>query len=167
MCYYYCVKSALFFILQPFLNCKHYLLLFIIICCYYYLLLICCYLLWWCCAADVVNESKNAYQNAMDIASNQMQPTHPIRLGLALNYSVFFYEIQNAPDQACQLAKQVDCYFSWQFFVTASWVSEWSLTSRSTRNRSFRGRVFPGNRLHWYWQHKTNNTKYSKNTQNE
>jgi len=58
-------------------------------------------------AADVVTESKNAYQNAMDIASDQMQPTHPIRLGLALNYSVFFYEIQNAPDQACQLAKQV------------------------------------------------------------
>ena len=47
-----------------------------------------------------------------DIASDQMQPTHPIRLGLALNYSVFFYEIQNAPDQACQLAKQVDRYFS-------------------------------------------------------
>jgi len=61
-----------------------------------------------CFAADVVNESKNAYQNAMDIATEQMQPTHPIRLGLALNYSVFFYEIQNAPDQACQLAKQVD-----------------------------------------------------------
>lgn len=62
-----------------------------------------------CCAvaADVVNESKNAYQSAMDIAKDQMQPTHPIRLGLALNYSVFFYEIQNAPEQACQLAKQV------------------------------------------------------------
>jgi len=28
--------------------------------------------------------------------------------------------------------------------------------SRSTHNRSFRGRVFPGNHLHWYWQHKTN-----------
>jgi len=43
----------------------------------------------------------------MDVAKDQMQPTHPIRLGLALNYSVFFYEIQNTPDQACQLAKQV------------------------------------------------------------
>lgn len=54
----------------------------------------------------VVNESKNAYQAAMDVAKGQMQPTHPIRLGLALNFSVFFYEIQNAPEQACQLAKQ-------------------------------------------------------------
>jgi hypothetical protein len=36
-----------------------------------------------------------------------MQPTHPIRLGLALNFSVFYYEIVNAPDRACHLAKQV------------------------------------------------------------
>jgi 14-3-3 protein len=36
-----------------------------------------------------------------------MQPTHPIRLGLALNFSVFYYEILNAPDRACHLAKQV------------------------------------------------------------
>jgi 14-3-3 protein len=56
---------------------------------------------------DVLSESKNAYQAAMDVAKKEMQPTHPIRLGLALNYSVFFYEIQNAPDEACQLAKQV------------------------------------------------------------
>ena len=36
-----------------------------------------------------------------------MQPTHPIRLGLALNFSVFYYEIINSPDRACHLAKQV------------------------------------------------------------
>lgn len=55
----------------------------------------------------VVSNSKDAYHAAMEVAKVQMQPTHPIRLGLALNYSVFFYEIQNAPEQACQLAKQV------------------------------------------------------------
>ena len=36
-----------------------------------------------------------------------MQTTHPIRLGLALNFSVFYYEILNSPDRACHLAKQV------------------------------------------------------------
>lgn len=37
-----------------------------------------------------------------------MQPTHPIRLGLALNFSVFYYEIINSPARACHLAKQVN-----------------------------------------------------------
>ena len=40
-----------------------------------------------------------------------MQPTHPIRLGLALNFSVFYYEIINEPDNACHLAKQVSDLF--------------------------------------------------------
>jgi len=54
----------------------------------------------------VVEESQKAYQEAFDISKTKMQPTHPIRLGLALNFSVFYYEILNSPDKACQLAKQ-------------------------------------------------------------
>lgn len=55
---------------------------------------------------DVIDLSQKAYQDAFDIAKTDMQPTHPIRLGLALNFSVFYYEILNAPDRACSLAKQ-------------------------------------------------------------
>lgn len=34
-----------------------------------------------------------------------LTPTHPIRLGLALNFSVCYYEILKQPEQACKLAK--------------------------------------------------------------
>ncbi|KAG7166790.1 14-3-3 protein epsilon-like [Homarus americanus] len=46
-----------------------------------------------------------AYKAASDIAMTELPPTHPIRLGLALNFSVFYYEILNSPERACRLAK--------------------------------------------------------------
>jgi len=46
-----------------------------------------------------------AYKEASDKAA-QLAPTHPIRLGLALNYSVFLYEVQGKSTDACDLAKQ-------------------------------------------------------------
>ena len=49
-------------------------------------------------------QSLLAYKNASEIASS-LTSTHPIRLGLALNFSVFYYEILNKPDRACELAK--------------------------------------------------------------
>jgi len=54
----------------------------------------------------VVEDSQRAYTEAFETATAQMQPTHPIRLGLALNFSVFYYEILNSPERACHLAKQ-------------------------------------------------------------
>jgi len=48
----------------------------------------------------------DVYQAASGVASSDLQPTHPIRLGLALNFSVFYYEILNSPDRACHIAKQ-------------------------------------------------------------
>ncbi|KAI9297983.1 protein BMH2 [Neoconidiobolus thromboides FSU 785] len=50
--------------------------------------------------------SLEAYKKATEIANKDLIPTHPIRLGLALNFSVFYYEIINSPDSACHLAKQ-------------------------------------------------------------
>ncbi|KAG5034458.1 hypothetical protein JHK87_009368 [Glycine soja] len=50
-----------------------------------------------------------SYKAAQDIASADLPPTHPIRLGLALNFSVFYYEILNQSDKACAMAKQSNC----------------------------------------------------------
>jgi len=55
---------------------------------------------------EAAENSLIAYRAASDIAVTDLPPTHPIRLGLALNFSVFYYEILNSPDRACQLAKQ-------------------------------------------------------------
>jgi len=55
---------------------------------------------------DAAENSLLAYKAASDISAAELQPTHPIRLGLALNFSVFYYEVLNSPDRACQLAKQ-------------------------------------------------------------
>ncbi|KAJ1274469.1 hypothetical protein BS78_05G063800 [Paspalum vaginatum] len=55
---------------------------------------------------EAAESTMNAYKAAQDIALADLPPTHPIRLGLALNFSVFYYEILNSPDRACNLAKQ-------------------------------------------------------------
>ncbi|VVA95724.1 unnamed protein product [Arabis nemorensis] len=55
---------------------------------------------------DAAEHTLSAYKSAQDIANAELAPTHPIRLGLALNFSVFYYEILNSPDRACNLAKQ-------------------------------------------------------------
>ena len=54
---------------------------------------------------EAAENSLVAYKAASDIAMTELPPTHPIRLGLALNFSVFYYEILNSPDRACRLAK--------------------------------------------------------------
>jgi len=50
-------------------------------------------------------DAELAYRAATDKAE-QLAPTHPIRLGLALNHSVFLYEVQGKNAAACELAKK-------------------------------------------------------------
>jgi len=50
--------------------------------------------------------SLEGYQQALDAANKHLTTTNPIRLGLALNFSVFYYEILNEQNKACELAKK-------------------------------------------------------------
>jgi len=61
------------------------------------------------CGAEretIAKKAEESYAAARTIADRHLTPTHPIRLGLALNYSVFLYEVVNLPNKACDLAKQ-------------------------------------------------------------
>ena len=53
---------------------------------------------------EAAESSLGSYKIAQD-SCDDLEPTNPIRLGLALNYSVFYYEILNSPERACKLAK--------------------------------------------------------------
>ena len=49
-------------------------------------------------------EAKKAYENAMELAKDKLQKANPQYLGLALNYSVFLYEIAGKKKEAITLA---------------------------------------------------------------
>ena len=54
------------------------------------------------------NNALSSYQEAKKIAENSKDLiiSHPIRLGLALNFSVFYFEIMGESKKACDLAKE-------------------------------------------------------------
>jgi len=54
---------------------------------------------------QIGDNAQAAYDEATQKANSELAPTHPIRLGLALNYSVFLYEVQQQMEKACTLAK--------------------------------------------------------------
>merc|ERR1711972_1099737 len=55
--------------------------------------------------AKAADNARQAYEEAHKVAEKDLVVTHPIRLGLALNYSVFQYEVLNNPDEACKMAR--------------------------------------------------------------
>merc|ERR1712232_663520 len=55
--------------------------------------------------SKAAENARLAYQEASNVAEKDLVVTHPIRLGLALNYSVFQYEVLQQPDEACKMAR--------------------------------------------------------------
>ncbi|CAI0463087.1 unnamed protein product [Linum tenue] len=52
---------------------------------------------------EAADQSLKGYEAASATASTELPSTHPIRLGLALNFSVFYYEIMNSPEAIAEL----------------------------------------------------------------
>ena len=50
-------------------------------------------------------EALQAYADAAQLAKAALSNTHPLKLGLALNHSVFYYEIMQNPEKACSMAR--------------------------------------------------------------
>ena len=50
-------------------------------------------------------EALQAYADAAMLAKGSLSNTHPLTLGLALNHSVFYYEIMQNPEKACAMAR--------------------------------------------------------------
>lgn len=57
-------------------------------------------------ASSSCENAQKYYSKAMEVAKQGLPETHPTRLGLALNFSVCYYEILKKPDLACNLAKE-------------------------------------------------------------
>ena len=47
-----------------------------------------------------------SYAEAAEVARENLHTTNPVRLGLALNCSVFFYEVKNMQLKACSVIKE-------------------------------------------------------------
>jgi len=55
---------------------------------------------------DIVEKCGSLYKQTYELAKEKLHPVDPVRLGAALNYSVFFYEIANDSVAASQLGKE-------------------------------------------------------------
>jgi len=54
---------------------------------------------------DVCIKADKVYKEALDIANKELPISNSTRLGLSLNYSVFYYEIKKLKDEAINIAK--------------------------------------------------------------
>ena len=54
---------------------------------------------------DACAKAEKAYKEAYELSNKEMSITNSTRLGLDLNFSVFYYEIKGLREEACNIAK--------------------------------------------------------------
>ena len=54
--------------------------------------------------SEVAQKILGVYEYAKKVAS-KLTTVHPLRLGLALNFSVLHFEVMSDPEKACEMAK--------------------------------------------------------------
>ena len=54
---------------------------------------------------DIISKTEKIYKETNDIANKELKISNSTRLGLALNYSVFFYDIKKMKEEAINIAK--------------------------------------------------------------
>lgn len=55
--------------------------------------------------SQYAGKALSAYNESALLAKEALSSTHPLKLGLALNHSVFHYEIMQNPSKACEMAR--------------------------------------------------------------
>jgi 14-3-3 protein epsilon len=65
---------------------------------------------------DAKDKALSSYKEADSLARANLSPTSPIRLGLHLNLSVFFYEILQTPEDAIKIANDVNFFLYFKGF---------------------------------------------------
>ena len=105
---------------------------------------------------DVLFTSSTICHLCMISVDRYLSLTYPLRYGHAKKKKHTIMKIALVWVVSFCIAGPLFVLSMWDEHLDAIVVSELSwveqgLTSHSTHNRSFRGRIFPGNQLHWYW----------------
>ena len=56
---------------------------------------------------QAITAATNSYEDAMKLARQELKVTHPVRVGLALNYTIFLHDEGDDMIKACEVASKI------------------------------------------------------------